>query len=208
LDPKYAQAYASLGFTYILDSGSQWSLDPHLEDRAFQLEQHALALDPSNALAYLALSTLYSNEGQRDKSIAAAERAVAVDPSSSWGYALLAMDLAPEKPAEALKVLEKARRVDPRMLDSSLCVLAQGDVYIFMGRLEEAIPVLKRFVSLEPDLIIAHQLLAFSFIELGRDSDARAEAVEVFRISPQFILPHPPKGAERRDADLRKAGLK
>src|SRR4029077_7627490 len=91
------------------------------------------------------------------------------------------MDLAPEKPAEALKVLEKARRVDPRMLDSSLCVLAQGDVYIFMGRLEEAIPVLKRFVSLEPDLIIAHQLLAFSFIELGRDSDARAEAAEAFR---------------------------
>ncbi len=216
LDPKYAAAYAGLGFSYFLDLTSQWSLDTHLWERAFQLEQQALALNPSSGLAYLCLSPMYLAIGQSDKGIAAAERAVALDPSNSSGYAFLASALTlTGKPAEALKVLEKARRLDPRMQDSSLCLLSEGQAYTFMGRYAEAIPVLKRYVSHIPDLLGPHLDLAVSYIELGREADARAEAAEVLRISPQFVLPDPKHGmikdlafAQRYDADLRKAGLK
>jgi adenylate cyclase len=216
LDPKYADAYAGLGLVYFLDLTQQWSSDPHLLDRAFQLEQQALALNPSHGGANLVLSQLYLLKGQYDKSVAAAERSVALDPSSP-GYGFLAIALATTgKPAEALKVVEKAKRLDPRMPDSSPCFLAEGEAYTFMGRYEEAIPVLKRSASHNPDLMMPHQLLAMSYIELGRESDARAEAAEILRISPQFVLPHPSKQgyvkdvalAERMDADLRKAGLK
>jgi adenylate cyclase len=216
LDPKYADAYAALGFTYLLDLINFWSLDPHLVDRAFQLEQQALALDPFNGLAYLAVSTIDQIRGQYDKAIAAAERALAFDPSNPSGYTFLASALTHSgKPAEALKVLEKARRIDPRMLDSSLALMVEGEAYATMGRFEEAIPVLKRYVSRVPDFLEPHFDLAVSYIELGREADARAQAAEILRISPQFALPDPKHGMvkdvalpERRNADLRKAGLK
>jgi adenylate cyclase len=216
LDPKYAAAYAGLGFSYFLALASHWSSDTHLWERAFQLEQQALALDASSGLAYLCLTPMYLAIGQYDKSIAAAERAVALDPSSSSGYAFLASALAfSGKPAEALKVLEKARRRDPRTQDASLCLLAEGQAYTLMGRYAEAIPILKRYIARIPDLLGPHLDLAVSYIELGREADARAEAAEILRISPQFVLADPKHSmvkdlalAERRDADLRKAGLK
>ncbi len=93
--------------------------------------------------------------------------------------------------------------------------MVEGEAYATMGRFEEAIPVLKRFVSRIPDLMGPHLFLAISYSELGRESDARAEAAEVIRISPQFVLRDQKQGfvkdvalAERWNADLRKAGLK
>lgn len=215
LDPKYADAYSGLGLVYFLDT-QQLSSDPHLLDRAFQMEQQALALNPSHAGANAVLSLLYSVKGQYAKSIAAGERAVALEPSSpNYGFLALAL-VAAGKPAEALKVVEKAKRIDPLMQDASPCRLAEGQAYAFMGRYGEAIPILKRFVSRSPDLVGAHFPLAVSYIELGRESEARVEAAEILRINPQFILPHPSKQgdvkdlalAERWNADLRKAGLK
>jgi hypothetical protein len=45
LDPKYADAYAALGFAYFLDLARQGSFGPSPSGAAFQLEQQALALD-------------------------------------------------------------------------------------------------------------------------------------------------------------------
>ncbi len=216
LDPKYAAAYGALGFAYFLDMNNQWSRDPHVLDRAFQLEQQALSLDESNGAAYEGLSQLYLGKRQFDQAVGAAERAVAVDPSSSSSYAFLAISLALSgKPAEALKVVEKARRLDPRMQDSSLNLLAEGIAYNVMGRYQEAIPVLKRYVPRNPNFLMAHFHLAIAYIELGRESDAVAEAAEVLRINPEFVLGDPKTWPikdlalpERWTADLRKAGLK
>src|SRR4030095_16950664 len=48
LDPKYAAAYAGLGWTYWLDWFYQWNLDrAQTLERAFELAQRAVALDDS-----------------------------------------------------------------------------------------------------------------------------------------------------------------
>jgi adenylate cyclase len=44
LDPQYAQAYASLGFTYFAEWGWQWNPDPRNLERAFARAQQAVAL--------------------------------------------------------------------------------------------------------------------------------------------------------------------
>jgi adenylate cyclase len=212
LDPQYADAYALLGFTYLIDMNNQWSRDPHVSDRIFQLAQQALALDPSNGGAYRVLSQLYLKKRQYDKSVAAAERSFVLDPSTSFSYDFLAFALtASGKPAEALKVVEKARRLNPRM--AVLYLLVDGFAYNMMGRYEEAIPVLKSFISHAPDFLIAHYDLAVAYTELGREADARAEAAEILRINPQYTLADQKVEikdvalAERWNADLRKAGL-
>ena len=68
----------------------------------------------------------------------------------------------------------------------------------------------------QPRSLPAHQFLAAIYSELGREEEARAEAAEVLRISPNFSLevlrqrlPYKdPADLERFLDGLRKAGLK
>jgi hypothetical protein len=57
--------------------------------------------------------------------------------------------------------------------------------------------------------------MAISFIRLGREEQARADAAEILRVNPKFslesyakMLPFTKPVADRVIEDLRKAGLK
>ncbi len=215
LDPKYARAYAALGYSYWVAWAHQWSHDPHFLDRALQLEQQTIALDDSLAFAHMALGQIYLYKKQYDQATAEAERAIALDPNSAFGYRALAFIMNwSGKPAEGIGLAEKAMRVDPRNRDYYLWL--EGGSYTQMGRYEEAIPILKRHLARYPNSFGAHYILVLDYTELGREDEARAEATEVLRLSPNFSLDaekrlNPQKDqtvANRFYADLRKAGLK
>ena len=59
----------------------------------------------------------------------------------------------------------------------------------------------------------AHAVLIIDYMELGREQEARAEAVELKRISPHFMahvqagVLRDPIGQRRMEDDLRKAGV-
>ena len=59
---------------------------------------------------------------------------------------------------------------------------------MLMGRYEEAIPVLKKYLAGNSNFIVARLCLIACYVELGRNAEARAEAAEVMRINPQFSL--------------------
>jgi tetratricopeptide (TPR) repeat protein len=214
LDPKYSDPYAWLGYALLVDQLSQWRRDPHGFDRTIQLEQQSIALDNYNASAYALLSVALNNDRQYDRSVTAAERALALAPNHAGGYSALAFVLTDSgKPAEALVALHKAMRLDPREPD--LYALMEGRTYLLMGRYEEAIPVLKRFLARYSNLIPAHLFLIACYVELGRNEEARAEAAEVMRINPQFSLAVQKQMASMRQpfrdriyGDIAKAGLK
>jgi tetratricopeptide (TPR) repeat protein len=213
LDPKYSDAYASLGLVLWVDMFNQWSHDPHGLDRAIQLEQQGIALDNYNAYAYAVMSYLYASTKQYDLSITAVERALAFDPNSALGYGDLAFALVYSgKPAEALLAAHKAMRLNPR---GELYAFIEGVAYTFMGRYEEAIPGLKRGAAGYPNNIPARLMLIPCYVELGQNEEARAVAAEVMRINPQFslavqkqisVLKEPLR--DRFFADYAKAGLK
>ena len=85
-----------------------------------------------------------------------------------------------------------------------------------MGRYEEAIPILKRYLARYPNNWAAHANLVVDYTELGREDEARAEAAKVLRVNPHFSLnrwmqisPQKDQAVLKRNfADLRKAGLK
>ena len=85
-----------------------------------------------------------------------------------------------------------------------------------MGRYEEAIPILKRSLASYPNVLVSHYYLVVDYIELGREPQARAEAAEILRISPNFAVdtfvqrfPNQDETyKERVRTDLHKAGLK
>ncbi len=213
LDPKFAEAYALVGWTLWFDVWNQWSAKPQADlQRSTELAQKALALDDSNEDALRLLSYVDWMQSRIDQAVADAERAVAINPNYALGYLALSDALfIAAKPEEALRAAEKAMRLDPAARD--LYAYAAGDAYARMGRYQEAVPLLQQNLAAYPNNLVAHLAITVAYVELGRDQDARAEAAEIMRISPHYALASLPRGKnealhKRFESDLRKAGLK
>jgi adenylate cyclase len=215
LDPKYADAYAGLGWNYSIEWLYQWSDDPKADlARASELAHKALALDDASFYALTLLSRVELMQRQFDRAVADAERAAVLGPNSAFANSTLADALISSgKPEEAILAAEKAMQLDPSGHDVYLGTV--GMAYLQMGRNEEAIPVLKRHLVVVPNNLVIHLSLCIAYAELGRDQEARAEAAEVLRISPRFTLADPKKWvikdvalAARGNSELRKIGLK
>jgi adenylate cyclase len=213
LDPNYTDAYSALGWTYYWDWNLFWSLDPHTLERALELAQKTLALDDSHVGAHILLGCVEAYKGHYEQAVAEEKRAIALDPNRAAAYFWLGHTLFNSgKPAESIAKVEQAMRLDPRNRDNYLVEL--GYAYSLMGRDAEAIPLLKKHLAHYPDNMFAHLALAAAYSSIGREDEARAEALEVMRISPQFSLEEwaqrfkDQNTRERVFADLRKAGLK
>jgi len=204
LDPRYADAYVGVGWTYFMDAWAGW-MEPSKEfpvgthpdviksqeralERASEMVQKAIARDDSLPDAYRLLSQIdVYKGGHYDRGLADAQRAIALDPSSAFGYFLLADDLdLAGKPEDAIESLNKAIRLDPRNRDWYLVELAFA--YTLMGRYAEAVPLLKRHLARYPNEMGGHWLLTVANVELGRMDQARAELAQVMRVSPQLTL--------------------
>jgi adenylate cyclase len=212
LDPRFSEAYALAGWDYWLKVWNQWSTNPQ-DDMAHSIEMvhKALAVDDSSSVALALLSYVDWLQDHYDQAVADAKRAVAINPNSANGYQALSDALAnASEPEEALRAAEKAMRLDP----------AHADVYAYcaeiayneMGRYQEAVASFKRNVASYPNNLVAHLAIITSYVELGREQDARTEVGEVKRISPGFTLAsvHAGKSAALNEIylrDLRKAGL-
>jgi len=216
LDPQYAEAYASLGMTYNLARVWHWSQDPaQALERAFELEQQAVALDDSLPMAHSILGLVYLFKKQYAQATAEAERAISLAPNSARNYLTLGAILNFTGQAEkAIGVLEQALRLDPHNP-----VAYQGTLgwsYLLARRYEEAIATQRKVLSHNRNMLDSHLILTICYSELGREEEARAEAAEVLRVSPTYSLEvtrqtWPAKDPARTEhllAALRKAGLK
>ena len=217
LDPAFTVVYGWLGYTYWWSWYSQYSGDdPELLDRAIGLEHKAIALDDAHAYyAHANLCRFYQFKRQYDQAVTECQRAIELAPSYFFSYFNLAeASLRLGKPKEAIGFLERTERIDPR--NRGLYELDLGVAYILMGRNAEAIPIFKAYFVSYPHVMWAHVWQAVAFSELGREQEARAEAVEIMRISPGFSLKAEKERMSLQDQtledryinDLRKAGLR
>jgi adenylate cyclase len=187
LDPTYAHAYAFLSATYKTAVLFQWSENPQADlARSYGLARKALALDDSDGVALTQLCDIDWWQRRFDQAVADGERCVATNPSSSVCYEALASALTvSNKPEAAVRAAETATRLDPTHQDYYAFLVANPCV--LMGRYEEAIPLLKRHLSVLPNNPWAYAVLVVAYTELGRDVDARAAAAGLMRINPDFV---------------------
>ncbi len=215
LDPQYAQAYARLGATYLLDWFSQWNPTPQTLERAGELAQKAVTLDESLPAPYIVLGAVYLFKKQHELAIGETERAIALAPNEAEGYRSLGVVLAwAGRSEEGITMVERAMRLNPRYPTQYLMNL--GFTYRLAGRYEEAIATAKQILARQPNAPPAYFILAFSYAQLDRLEEARAAAAEFQRLLPNFSLEgwkqiaafKDPALLERDLAALRKAGLK
>jgi len=216
LDPEFAVAYYALAGAHMMDVwfGSNKSPKESL-DKAVELAQKAISLDPNDPRHYALLGNVYVMKRNYDKAITEGEKAVALDPGGADVHAWLGMSLNyADKPKEAIPLFEKAIRLNPN--GPTWYFHNFGHSYRMMGQYQEAITQYKKALRVAPNNIWAHLSLAATYSLLGRDEEACAEAEEVLRMNPKFSLEYfakalPFKNQAQIDCyieALRKAGLK
>jgi TolB-like protein/Flp pilus assembly protein TadD len=213
LDPNYSNAYYFLAAVTGLDVAHGISKSPR-ESRmkAIELCQKAISLDGSNASAYAYMGNQYAVIGEHEKGIAACERAIEIAPNFTDVYVFFALVLnTAGRSEEAIPAIEKAFRFNPLNPPFSH-YLAAARTYYLVGRYEDAARWSKELLSRWPNNIFGHQLLVLINAAQGREDEARAAAMNLLRINPDFTTQIYARAFPRKDLArdlelLRKAGV-
>jgi adenylate cyclase len=214
--PEFPMAYVLMAWVHVGEYwlGSGKSPRESIE-KGIEMAQKALALDDSIASAHGLLGHLYALKREHDKAIAELERAVALDPGGAEVHMRYAMSLMyVGRSEEAIAMCQKAIRLNPFAGTSLLLIFANA--LRDAKRFEEAVSEYRKALQREPNNIFAHTNLAGTYIMMGREKEARAEAAEVLRINPKFSVDFWAKAIPYKDQSvtdkyidaLRKAGLK
>ncbi len=214
--PENPMTYFNLGWVYHNDYMLDNTKSPRETiEKGIELVQKALAMDDSIADAHGLLCRLYLTKREYAKAIAEGERAVALNPGGTSVLVSYAASLAVAgRPKEAIPLFQKAIRLNP--FGPSQLYRQFGEALRDSGRFEEAVSAYKKAIQLAPDNITAHIHLTTTYIWMGREKEARAEAAEVLRINPKFSVDSHAMMLSFKDqsvndrvvAALRKAGLK
>jgi len=215
LDPEYAEAYAYLAFTYLVDVRHGAGESPQKSvEQAFNLVQKALEKDESSATVIHMLSAVYLFQGKYDEAIAKAEQAYALEPNNYEVVVRLGLNLMQAgMPEKAIPCFEKAIRLNP--ISPHLNTYTLGTAYCHMGKYEMAIPFLEKDLSFNPNNYLGLLNLAICYAGVGREDEARACASRALIINPMMTIkkhimaiPKKNKAILKDFAKLlRKAGL-
>lgn len=215
LDPKFAAAYALLGLAHSQEWTQGWSQDSQPLEHAFELAQKAIALDDTLPSGYAILGEVYLHKNKHEKAIAAQQKAIALSPNDADGIAGLGGILTwAGRPEETIELAKKAMRLNPMYPTEYLWNL--GHAYYLIGRIEEAAETLNRARDRSPEYIPVIAYLTASYIELGREEEARAAAAQFNKLAPRIPLdawrnrlPYKDKKVlDRLYISWRKAGMK
>jgi adenylate cyclase len=216
LDHEFPNAHTLLCLANLLDVSLGLSSSPKESiDKALELGQKAIALDPKDSRPYAYLGFLYTLKREHDRAITQGERALALDPGGADAHAWLGICLNyADRSREAIPMFEKAIRLNP--YGPAFYFHNLGHTYRFLGRYPEAVTQYQKSLRISPDNILAHLGLAATYSLMGSDLEAQAEAQEILRINPKFSVesyarsvPHKNQAKLDRYIDaLRQAGLK
>ena len=188
LEPDSPLGYLGTAWTHLSASRYGWSDSaPESLNRAAKLARKALDLDELCADAHALLGYYHLLAHAHDDAIAAGERSVALNPNHADNAANLACSyLVSGRPAEAIALMQRAIRLSPIYPAWYLNILGFG--HYQSGQYDEAEKVLKLALQREPAYADCRLILAGVHHARGRVEEARREAQEVMRHSPNFQL--------------------
>jgi len=221
LDPKFAGAWAMMGWTHLFDVLQGWSKSPDQSMKgALECAQKAIGLSDSIAKGYALMGWINVLQRKFDEAIENGEKAVRLNPNDPHMVEVLGTIMHfSGRFDESIALIKNAMRLCPSY--PAFYLLHLSNSYFLVGRYQEALAaselLLARAQKGEFNLFLAHRSLAEAYIGLGQNDKARAHAEEALKINPNFSLANyrkllyfyrDPAHLERHIDALRKAGLK
>jgi tetratricopeptide (TPR) repeat protein/DNA-binding winged helix-turn-helix (wHTH) protein len=178
LDPKFAMAYARIGYAYAVTDFVPQRGTPYLE-KAFQLSDRLSEKDKLYLTTWYAIAC-----GDYYAAIGNLRQLIAEYPLETEAYWRLARLLhGEEQPEEAVRVLQQGLAVDPEAKD---LYNGLGLNYLALGRYDEALRAHQHYVELAPQEPNAHDSLGMSFQYRGQYHQAIEEYSRAVALAPEF----------------------
>ena len=220
LDPQFAGGYATMSEWLALQARQGQSASPEADvERAFQLAQKAVAVDPTFARSHSALGNAYLMMHQHDKAIAAAQEAIRIQPNYAGGHDRLGYFLHwAGRGEEAIDAVKTAMQLDPKPSKRRAIRRASylGMAYFTAGRYQDAIAAFKKHHKRRVRRgALGLGVFAATYAATGQDEKARAVMKALLEKKPGLTISNyghlqPYKRKEDRDRlvkFLRKAGM-
>jgi len=215
IDPNYARAAAMLSWTHLhgyLQPLDGDYLSPTALDRALELAQAAVHLDPRLPQARAQLGNVLIYRRQHDAAILEFERAFVLNQNFIDYRYPLALIYAGES-ARAIEALRAIIRLDP--FPASQTFSQVGFANYTLKRYGDAVHWCRECMSRQPSQQWPHVTLACAYAQAGQVEEAMAAAAVVLRINPGFTIESSkrilvykdPKDLEHYVDGMRKAGL-
>ena len=220
LDPKNSDALARLARAILLQSAQAHApaeFKQHALTRGAEAAEKALALNPRNARAHLAMSYLHMLRGDFERCVRSSERAIALDRNLAMAHNMLATSLAHlGKGIEAVLAAQTALRLDPAGPQFDVFVTTMGLAQLLQGQVDEAIECFSRARAANPKLARAHAWVAIALATKGDVPGARLAAADLLCLAPDYRLSQtvdaclpksPPRYQQFYDEVLRPGAL-
>jgi TolB-like protein/tRNA A-37 threonylcarbamoyl transferase component Bud32/lipopolysaccharide biosynthesis regulator YciM len=175
--------------------GRDYYMRFHKQDneKAIELFQKALQLDPNFALAYAALADGYSKrpnfgfpETWLDSAFEASSKAIALDPNLAEGYKAQGnIYFTRGWLRKAIEVQHKAVELNPNY---AIVMGNLGNTYRQVGNLEEAFRWTKKNVALDPTNAFSYYLLANVYFELADFVKGEYYLKKSLELQPDFTF--------------------
>jgi tetratricopeptide (TPR) repeat protein/DNA-binding winged helix-turn-helix (wHTH) protein len=180
LDPEFAMAHARIGYTYALSWVRPDEAKPYLE-KAFQLSDRLTEKDRLSINAWYAVA-----HQDYSSAIGTYRQIIARYPLEVEAYWRLARLLrGEERMEESVEIAKLGLAVDSEAKD---IYNALGVTYMEMGRHDEAIAALRRYVELAPEDPNIYDSLGMAYQWAGRYAEAMQAFEKALSLNPRFEI--------------------
>jgi len=178
LDPKFAMAYARIGYAYAVMDFQPESANRYLK-RATELSSSLPVLNRLYIEAWSAIA-----RADYTTAIAVLQQITTQHPDEIEAYSQLARLLrGQERLAEARDLMKAAIQQNPEAKD---LYNNYGLILVAMGRSADALDAYKQYVDLDPRNPNAHDSLGMAYQQAGQYSLALSEFNEALKLDPEF----------------------
>ncbi len=178
LDPRFAMAYARIGYVFAVRWNQTDRAKPYLE-KAFQLSERLTDKDKLLITAWYEIANVDYPAAIRSYRKITANYPLEVDAHLRLGHLLAGEG----QNAEAIDVLKLGLTIDPESRD---IYNELGTLYSSLGKHDEAIAMHQHYVELAPNEANAHDSLGMSLQWAGRYPEAIAEYNRALALDADF----------------------
>lgn len=184
-DPSYAEAHAIQGMVWTIGFVNHWTDDPDPLGKGLAAADRALALNPEDAMAYVAHAVASIYIPDLDRALRDAKRAVELNPNHAAAFSTIGHVYAYfDDPLAGLPYLERAMRLDPVFTQQYLHF--KGFCYLMARDYAAAAATFRERIRLAPRTDLSRAFLASALGHLGEHEAARTVWAELRDINPAY----------------------